>query len=262
MVCTAILLTRHRESVKSDCLLVPLGARYTIAPPPNRPGGNVSLVWIPGQRYISFGMARWSLYQLDYLIFWYDVIIMLYSFVDVLHVTRDCCWHSWQAPCWFCGWGYVSTMAVCCWWCISRVGMCCTNQQFYFTVFHWGVSTIVEWPWNGLYRNSVNTPLGVCEVVLFVGTMGCPLYYYITTESPWWKRILSVNSWAKIYLLLYGQVEFVSVGLFNFFVWCTHDAVFFCECITCHPRLRTGISWAAIHTCNTVFYRQIEDTLN
>ena len=128
-------------------------------------------------------------------------------------------------------------MAVCCWWCISRVGLCCTNQQFYFTIFHWIVSTIVEWPWNGLYRNSVNMPLGVCEIGLFVGTMGCPLYYCITTESPWWKHILGVHPWAEIYLLWYGQVEFVSVGLFNFFVWCTRDAVFFCECITCHPRL-------------------------
>ena len=81
---------------------------------------------------------------------------------------------------------------------LAKWGLYCTNQQFYFTVFHWSVSTIVEWPCNGLYRNSVNTPLGVCKIGMFVGTMGCPLYY-CTTESPWWKLSLSVNPRANIY---------------------------------------------------------------
>ena len=92
-------------------------------------------------------------------------------------------------------------------------GPCSTRQQFYFTVFHWSVSTIVEWPWNGLYRNSVN-----------------PLQFCITTESPWWKRILS-NPWTEIYLLWYGQMEFVSVELFKFL---SYDGLIMLYCFVFH----------------------------
>ena len=93
---------------------------------------------------------------------------------------------------------YVSTMAVCCWWCISRVGAVLYQPTNLFHCFPLECFYYGTVAWNCLYRNNVNTAMGVCEIGLFVGTMGCPLYY-CTTEWPWWKRSLSVNPRANRY---------------------------------------------------------------
>ena len=108
---------------------------------------------------------------------------------------------------------------------LAEWGLCCTNQQFYFPVFHWSVSTIVEWPWNGLYRNSVNTPLGVCEIRLFVGPLGAR-YTIAPTYRPGGNVSLVWIPGQRYISFGMTRWSLYQLNYFNSFVWCTHNAFF------------------------------------